>query len=121
MSASAQSTVLVWDSLRSLASSSVTSSYQAVGTALTFPARIVKIVNNSTKDVTVSTDGTNDHDFVPAGGFTLYDCGTNRGNPSPSMSIRQGTQISIKGTAGTGTVYVVVLYAYAPSNPVSDE
>ena len=109
---SGQSTVLQWDLLRSLASSSISSSYAAVGTAFTYPARIVKIVNNSNKDVTVSVDGSSDYDFVPAGGFTLYDCGTNRGNASPEMAIAEGTQIFVKGSSGTGNVYVVVLYAY---------
>jgi hypothetical protein len=117
---SPQSTVLTWDKLRSLASSSITSSYQVLGTSFTHGARILKILNNSTQDVTISIDGTNNYDYVPAGGFTLYDCCTNRGNPSPSMDIPQGTQIYVKGTAGTGNVYVIVLYAYTPSNTIGD-
>lgn len=116
-----QSTVLKWDLLRSLASASISGTYATVGTAFTYPARIVKITNNSTQDVTVSVDGTNDFDYVPAGSFTLYDCGTNRGNPAPSMAIAQGTQILVKGTAGTGSVYVTVLYAYTPQPTIPGE
>lgn len=111
----AQSTVLTWDKLRSIASSAVSGTYAAVGTAFTYPVRLLKILNNSTEDVTVSIDGVNDYDYIPAGSFTLYDCGTNRGNPSPSMEIRQNTQIFVKGTGGTGNIYVVCLYAFDPS------
>lgn len=117
----AQSTVLKWDTLRSLSSASVSGTYAVVGTAFSFAPRLVKIVNDSTQAVTVSTDGTNDHDYVPAGGFTLYDIGTNRGNPAPEACISKGTQISVKGTAGTGTIYVVNLYAYSPTNTIPGE
>lgn len=109
-----QSTVLTWDTLRSLSSASVTGTYAIIGTALTFPSRIIKIVNDSTQAVTVSIDGTSDYDYIPAGGFFLYDCGTNKSESSPSLEIRQGTQFFIKGTAGTGTIYLVCLYAFSP-------
>ena len=115
---SPQSTVLKWDLLRSIASSGVSSSYATVGTKFTFPARIVKIVNNSNEDATVSIDGVNDYDYVPAGGFSLYDLGTNRGNSSPEAAFAQGTQISVKGTSGSGNIYVVVIYAYTPANTI---
>jgi hypothetical protein len=114
----AQSTVLKWDLLRSLSSGSVSGTYAAVGTAFTYPVRILKIVNNSTEDVTVSVDGTNDYDYVPMGGFVLYDAGTNRGNPSAELVFRQGTQIFVKGTSGSGSVYVVTLYAYTEQNGI---
>jgi hypothetical protein len=117
----AQSTVLKWDLLRSIASSSVSSSYAAVGTAFTYPARLVKIVNNSNEDVTVSDDGTNARDYIPAGAFSLYDIGTNRGNSSPEANFQQGTQIYVKGTGGTGNIYVVVIYAYSPTNTIPGE
>lgn len=109
---SGQSTVLKWDTLRSLSSASVSGTYATIGTAISFPARIIKIINDSNQAVTISVDGTNDFDYVPAGGFFLYDCGTNRGNASPEMVIQKGTQFFAKGTAGTGTVALVVLYAY---------
>ena len=114
----AQSTVLKWDTLRSLSSASVSGTYANVGTAFGFPPRLLKIVNDSTQAVTVSLDGANDNDYVPAGGFVLYDCGTNRGNPSPELNAAQGTQVRVKGTAGSGTIYVVVLYAFTPTNTI---
>lgn len=109
-----QSTVIYPNPLQSIASSTLTSSYKAIGNALAYPARLIKIVNDSTEDVTVSWDGINDHDFVPGGSFTLYDCGTNRGNSSSSMDVPSGTAFFVKGTAGTGSIYLISLYAKTP-------
>jgi hypothetical protein len=116
----AQSTVLQWDLLRSIASSAISGTYALVGTAFTYPARIVKILNNTTEDITVSIDGTNNYDYIPAGGYTLYDAGTNRGNSASEANFPQGTAIYVKGTAGTGNVYVVVIYAYSSTQVYND-
>lgn len=110
-----QSTVVAYETIKSIDSATFSGSYQAVGTATTHEARIFKIVNNSTMPVTISTDGTNDMDFLPASSFVLYDLGTNRGNPAPALSLPKNTQFYAKGSAGTGLVYVVVIYANTPS------
>lgn len=111
----ANSTVVLAETLRSLASSSISGTYQIVGTPTSNPCRLVKFVNNSTEDITVSWDGINNHDYIPAGGFSLYDLGTNRGNASPELNIRANTSFWVKGTAGAGNIYIVVLYANTPS------
>ena len=110
-----QSNRLVPQTLRSINSTTFTGSYQAIGTPLEFPARIIKVVNNSSVVVTLSWDGATDHDFLPIGSFTLYDCGTNKGTSADVLEIPQGTQISVKGAAGTGSVYMVVLSAVTPT------
>src|SRR5580704_6619616 len=102
-----QSTLLTFDTIRSLASASMTGSFMAIGTALSFPCRIVKIVNGTSEDVSISIDGVNTHDFVPSGGFTLYDSGTNRGTSSPSLDFPKGMQFFASSASGTGTVYLV--------------
>lgn len=117
----AQSTVLKWDLARSKDSATVAAGFTAVGTPFTFPARIVRIVNASTQGVSVSVDGTNTYDFVPSNMSVTYDCGTNRGNSAPAMDIQKGTQISVAGTAGVGTIYVIVLYAFDPTNTIPGE
>jgi hypothetical protein len=109
-----QSAVLYPNPMQSISSSSITGSYQQIGNKLPFPARLIKVVNDSTKDVIISWDGVTDHDIVIGGGFTLYDIGTNRGNSSPSMDAMQGTALFAKGTAGTGTIYLVSFYAKTP-------
>jgi hypothetical protein len=99
---------IAWETLRSL-SGAFTGSYQNVGTPLQFPSYICKLVNNSTVLVTVSIDGINDIDVAPANSFWLYDEGKSGLNAS-SPALPAGTQIMIKGTGGTGTVYLVSQY-----------
>jgi hypothetical protein len=98
-----------WENLRSIDSATFTGSYQALGTPLLNPGYIVKVVNNSTVDVTISNDGINDKDICPAGSFWLYDEGK-VGLSSQFPALPAGTQISVKGSAGTGLVYLVVQY-----------
>jgi len=99
---------VAWETLRSIDSATFTGSYQAIGTPLSFPAYKLKLVNNSTVLVTVSIDGVNDVDVAPAGSFWLYD---ETVTLSPSIQgIPAGTKIFVKGSAGTGSVYLVSQY-----------
>ena len=90
-------------------SSTFDNTFQTLGSALTSPAVLVKIINNSDQDIDVSTDASTDHDFVGAGSFFLYDLRTNKGLEN-EYGFPTGTVFSIKGAAaGTGSVYLVVL------------
>lgn len=98
-----------WETLRSIDSATFTGSYQALGTALDNPSYICKLVNNSNRLVTISIDGVNDHDIAPAGSYWLYD----EGKVSISghlPALPKGTTIYVKGSAGTGSVYLVSQY-----------
>lgn len=110
-----QSNRLVFDAIRSIDSATFTGSYQAVGTSFTYPVRILKIVNNSTKDVTVSLDGSTDNDYIPTGSYATYDAGTNKGTSADVLEFQKGSQIYVKGSAGTGLVYIVTLVAFTPT------
>lgn len=101
---------LQYETLKSIDSATFTGSYQALGTALTHPAAIIKMVNNSNVLVTVSIDGTNDVDVLPANSFWLYDCVTNRASSVDAVFHPQGRQFYVKGSAGVGLVYLVVQY-----------
>lgn len=101
---------LKYEELRTIDSSTFTGSYQAIGTPLEHPASIVKLVNNSTVLVTISIDGTNDHDVAPASSFWLYDVTANHTTEYGSIFIPQETQYYVKGSAGAGSVYLVVQY-----------
>ena len=92
---------LRWETLRSINSATLTGGYDALGTPLLNPGFIVKLVNNSTVLVTVSIDGSTDIDVCPAGSFFLYD----EFNDLPA-----GTQFYVKGSAGTGLIYLAVQY-----------
>lgn len=102
--------------MQSINSATFTGSYQAFGTGFTYPVRILKIINNSDQNVTLSLDGgATDHDFVVAANYVLYDFGCQRGNDSPAMELAKTTPILIKGTAGTGLVYLVAWCAFTPT------
>ena len=98
------------DVLRSINSTTFTGSYQKVGTALAYPVRIVKFMNLSGVDVTVSWDGVNDHDVIAAGGFLLLDVSSNR-ETANQCTIAAGTQFYVKASASTGLFYISVYYA----------
>lgn len=95
---------------QSIDSATFTGSYQALGSALAHPASIVKVVNNSNQLVDVSTNGTDDHDVAPQNSFFLYDATANSPKETGSIFLSKGTQVYVKGSAGTGLVYLVVLY-----------
>lgn len=100
---------VAWETLRSIDSATFTGSYQNLGTPLVHPSYICKLVNNSTVLVTISIDGINDMDVAPANSFWLYDEGK-VGQVGGFPTLPQGTQIMVKGSAGTGSVYLVSQY-----------
>lgn len=100
---------IAWETLRSINSTTLTGSYQALGVPLANASYILKLVNNSTSLVTISIDGINDVDVAPANSFWLYDEGK-VGINSQFPSMPAGTQIFVKGTAGTGLIYLVSQY-----------
>jgi hypothetical protein len=103
------------DVMRSFNTASFTGSYLPIGSNFNFPIRILKICNPSNTDVTVSWDGINAHDFVPAGSYMVYDFGCQRGNGAPAMEAAEGTQIYLNGAAGIGLVYLITLGAVTPA------
>lgn len=105
------SIIVAADALRSLGFASIGITYLPIGAQFNHPMRIIKVVNNTNADMFISFDGTNDHDYVPAGGFTLYDLTTNQNEPA-GWFFRDGTQVYVKyNTAPTsGSVFLVAFY-----------
>lgn len=66
--------------------------------------------NDSDVNATISTDGTTDHDFIADGDRFVYDVTTNNNN-TEGLFFPAGTQIYVKGAAGTGNLYMTVIYA----------
>lgn len=100
-----------FDALRSLASGSIGANFAAVGSQVEFPIRLIKLVNQTNQDVIFSTDGSTDHDFVPANSFSLYDISTNR-TVKESAFLPAKTTLYVKhnGSAPTsGGVYITVI------------
>lgn len=105
---------ILFETIRSIDSATFTGSYQALGTPITNSAVLIKIVNNSTVDVTLSitSAGTTDQDFLSTKTAAVYDFGTNAQSVSKDerLSLSANTQVYIKGTAGVGSVYLIAIY-----------
>lgn len=97
---------IAWETLRSINSTTLNGTYQAIGSPLSNPSYKCKLVNNSTSLVTISIDGATDIDVAPAGSFWLYD----ETITERSEALPKGTQIFVKGSAGTGLIYLVTQY-----------
>ena len=95
-----------WETLRQIDSATFNGTFQPLGTPLVNESYILKMVNNSTSLVTVSVDGVNAIDVCPSGSFWLYDEGK-VGTSSEIPAVPVGTQIYVKGSVGTGLVYLV--------------
>ncbi len=102
---------LAFEALRSRAASTFTGSYQTLGAVMAHPIRIFKLTNNTSVDVTVSYDGgTTDHEILPTGSFLLLDVTSDRAWDC-EFALAKGVQVSVKGSAGTGTIYLSTYYA----------
>lgn len=101
------------DSLRTIAFGSITNSYQALGTKLTQPARLFRIINSTDGDMLLSLDGTNGNFFVPANSFVLYDLTSNREKNGEVFVLEANTQFYIKYSSAPskGGVYLEIIYA----------
>ncbi len=103
----AYTTRIQWETLRVLDATTLSGAYQALGTPLSHPAYIIKMVNTSDQTVTVSIDGATDIDVCPAGGFWLYD----EYKSIARESYPSGAQFYVKGAAATsGSIYLVIQY-----------
>lgn len=104
-----------FDAIRTLSSGSITASYAAIGIAMAFNMRMIKIVNNTDGDMFISFDGTTNNDFLPAGGYVIYDFSTNAPNitSTDSFVLSLGTVLYAKYSTAptTGAVWVTAIYA----------
>jgi hypothetical protein len=97
--------------LTNIDSSTLTTSYQAINSSgLPNPCNILRIINSSTTDVTISYDGINDHDYLVGGHEFTLNATTNGLPPELTATIQEGTVVYVKGTAGTGNVYLAGYY-----------
>jgi hypothetical protein len=101
-----------FDTLRSLAFGSISGTYAAVGTKLTYPARLLVITNGTNGDLFLSTDGSNDMLFLAQNSFKLFDLSTNRLNVDQMFVVPAATQFYVKQSTApsSGSVYIEVIY-----------
>lgn len=100
---------IIPETLRSIDSSTFTGSLQKLGTPLNYACCLIKFVNNSTVPVTISWDGVNNHDIIPAMSFALYDFGSDAGS-TRGLYASQNTQFWVSGSAGAGLVYLTAFH-----------
>src|SRR6267142_6096371 len=98
--------------LTSIDSSTFTGAYQLLSGAggITHACIMLHIANNSNVSVTISYDGTNDHDFLLANSQRELDFQTNANPQNYAASLAQGTKVYVKGAAGVGSVYLSGFY-----------
>lgn len=82
----------------------LTGSYQVVSAGgFSKDLCVYKVYNASSQDVTISYNGTDDNDIIPAGGTFIFDIQANaEGNRAGWPA---GRELYVKGTASAGTLY----------------
>ena len=97
-----------------IGSNVIEDTYQSINSAgLPYACFLVRIINNSDEDVTVSYDGSTDHDFVPKNTTLQLPLQTNSQPSNYVALMAKGTIVYVKGTAGTGDVYLAAYYQAA--------
>ena len=99
--------------LSSINSATFTGSYQLLSAAAGLPAACIMlhIANNSTVPITVSYNGTTDHDFILSAHDRELNFQTNGQPQNFAASLPKGTKIYVKGTGpGTGSIYLAGYY-----------
>lgn len=96
--------------LRTLAFGSISGTYAGIGTSLLHPCRILYIVNTTDALLIFSFDGVNDHFVIPSQSYILIDVTSNMTLTGGAFAIAQGQRIYVKGSPGSGTVYLSVFF-----------
>lgn len=87
-----------------------TGSFQTLGSVLSVNPIIMILDNQSDVDVEVSTDGTNTWKTFSAGEALVLDMRANNGLAA-NFTFPISTQFYVRGTAGTGSFRLSILYA----------
>lgn len=95
--------------LASFASSSLSGSFQAL-TALPNACFMIRIYNGSSTDITISYDGSTSNEYIKAGDSVLLMGQTNAQPTTNIANFPAGFTVWVKGTAGTGNVYLSGYY-----------
>jgi len=91
-------------------SATLTGGYDLVVTALDESCFLLRVINASNRSVVVSYDGVNDNDYIAASGVLQLSFQTNNKIPNKIALLRKGQKIYLKGTAGTGFIYIAGYY-----------
>lgn len=93
--------------LTSIDSATLTANYQAINVGgLAAPCFLIRVINASNVPVTISYDGVNDNDYLPANTVLQLNFQANSQPNNQVAKLSQGTKISVKGNVGIGLIYV---------------
>lgn len=97
--------------LSSLPSASVIATYLPVnGLGFARPPFFIRIINASNVAITVSYNGIDDHEFIPANSIFELPSQTNSQPNAQVALFSKNTVVYVKGAAGAGTIYVSGYY-----------
>ncbi len=97
--------------LTTIASSALTSSYQPINTnGLPEACFMIRINSSSSTLITLSYDGINDHEVVLPNQSVNLDFQSNSQPTAGFALMAKGTRVFVKGTAGTGNIYLSAYY-----------
>jgi hypothetical protein len=97
--------------LSSVLSSTVTALYAPLnGTGFIQAPFFIRINNASSMGITISYDGVNDHEFIPSGTIFQLNAQTNAQPNAQTALFPKFTIVYVKGTAGTGNIYLSGYY-----------
>jgi hypothetical protein len=100
------------DAVSAFNSTGLSTSYQALNASgFSGPTVLMRIYNASNRDITISYDGTHDHDFVPTTQWLTLNFQTNAAPNNYVAMMKKGTIVYLKGaSAGTGLIYLATYY-----------
>lgn len=97
--------------MTSFDSSTMLATFQPIdATGLDYACFLIRIVNDSDKDVIISYDGTTDHDYLIAHDTLNLSIQRNSQPGSRVAQMRENSVIYLRGTAGTGNIYLAGYY-----------
>lgn len=97
--------------LTSFNTTGLSATYQAINSSgLSDACVILRITNDSNQDITVSYDGSTDNEYVRTGESLVLNAQSNSLPNSFVANFAQGTIVYVKGSSGTGSVYLSGYY-----------
>lgn len=111
--ASAYSTIIGWENLRSVGFADINTTFVPIGTPFANPIRILKVYNSTNQDLILSDNGLNDKDVFPATSAQILDINSNTSTQGGWLVLKANSQLYVRypGSApSSGSLYIVAIY-----------
>lgn len=106
--------IVRYETLRSLAFGGISAAYAGVGASFTNPVRMLTIDNFTDANLLISFDGVINKTVIHSNSTKVMDYASNKIEPVGQLEQPIGDRVYVKqesGAAGSGSVYVTVVYA----------